>query len=208
MTLNVRQRQFAIGKRDSRVSAIKTAYLGPCTAFYGVDRHRGLVFLTHLDLHACGLGRLVHELKRHTDGDLSGFEIYLATGMSWWCRLLVAGFLGWVAHIVTLHSEWSSGAAVVTGLGVATFFFWSRATLYLRLWRSKAFSISDIKYLKAKRSFGYGRCGVTLDANSELVQTDPYPDNEACSKIRFGARDDSCCLGPISEAKGSLKRSA
>lgn len=205
MTLNVRQRQFAIGKRGSSVSTVDTAYLGPRIAFYGVDAERGLVFLSHLDFHAVGLDRLISDLKEHTEGDLSGFEVYLTTGMSWWFRLLIAALGGCVAKLVVPHSRWSVYGAVFTAVGATILFFWSQITLYYYLRKSKTFSIGHIRHLKTKRPLGFRRSGVKLDANSDLVQTGPYCDVRADSKSRFEAIEESCVVRPISRAEGSLR---
>lgn len=81
MTIKVRQREYAIGKRETNSSILITKNIWTCTGLYGIDKTNGVVFLAHFDFpYINALCELVAELKTHVNGDFSGFEIGIITG--------------------------------------------------------------------------------------------------------------------------------
>jgi hypothetical protein len=57
-TYNVRQRTFAVTTKRDRLSRLRTGYLGPCVAFYGLHAGKGVAFVSHVDGNLRGIGPL------------------------------------------------------------------------------------------------------------------------------------------------------
>ncbi|MEX3845588.1 hypothetical protein [Paraburkholderia sp. BR10882] len=88
-TYNVRQRTFAVTNKENRLSVLRTGYLGPCVAFYGIHTEKGVAFMSHVDGNLRGIDDLAARLKEETNGDLAGFSLYLSTNYTLLARFFV-----------------------------------------------------------------------------------------------------------------------
>lgn len=75
---DVRQRTFAVTTKTSRKHILRTGYIGPCVAFYGVN-DKGVAFMAHLDGSIGDSHLLTARLMHETKKDLSGFSLYFTT---------------------------------------------------------------------------------------------------------------------------------
>jgi len=98
--LNVKQRTFAIAKKGDLKTVLRTGYIGPCVAFYGINVDKGVAFMSHIDGKICGLKSMVEQLKHEADGDLQGFSLYLTTNHTFTLRILA------LVAIATFLMQW------------------------------------------------------------------------------------------------------
>lgn len=126
-TLNVRQGTFAVCKKGDRKSILRTGFIGPCVAFYGINADKGVAFMSHIDGKIFGLKAMVERLDRDAEGDLHGFSLYLTTNYTFTLRILVLA----LASILLSQLD---QLAVLDGLlivGILYFFFGSVVQVYL-----------------------------------------------------------------------------
>ncbi len=86
-TLNVRQGAFAIATTQDTLNRLRTGNLGPCVAFYGINRRAGVTFMSHVDGNLCGFRALEDRLSSATNGDLESFALYATTNYTMTARL-------------------------------------------------------------------------------------------------------------------------
>lgn len=167
MSIDVRQRQYAIGRRGTSSSALVTENIATCTGFIGIDKKSGVVFLCHLDTFRCclNLPDLVADLRNHVD-DLSGFELFTVGGIST-ATCFVYSCL--IAGISTYFGHFEIG---VTALVMTLWFGATRLTLSRQLRRSKAFKCEPISLGKLTLGNLFKNFGVLVDADS---LGDPVP---------------------------------
>ncbi|HDR9083930.1 TPA: hypothetical protein QDA98_006613, partial [Burkholderia vietnamiensis] len=92
----VNERDYQIGETGTPLAVLKTGWLFSCLAFYGRDHAKGVSFLCHLDWGNLGMDPMIDELKKserlkdpNTNiADLSGFELYVTSGLNWLTRVI------------------------------------------------------------------------------------------------------------------------
>lgn len=189
--VEVREREYEIGEKGTGVNVLKTGYLLPCIAFYGVNRDRGLVFLCHIDCHARGIDRIARDLKARTDGDRRGFELYVTSGMNPIMRVAAAVFFAFfVKQICHDHKMWAD----IAYAGVAYAFFGPLLFGYAQLWwHFRTFA-------KPRFLWGFGgRVEVTVDTSKGIPDRPKFERGTSAesSKSKFEPRKGSCALKPI-----------
>jgi hypothetical protein len=85
LTVDVRQRAYAFGKRDSTSVRLQTGNIGSCYVLYGKDEKNGVIFLSHFDTVLCvfGLPAIINDL-RVAGCDLKNFKLYVSSGVWPW----------------------------------------------------------------------------------------------------------------------------
>ena len=169
--LNVKQRTFAVAKRDDRQSVLRTGNLGPCVAFYGIDRTRGIAFMSHVDGKTLGLNLMAKRLLAEAEGDLSGFELYITTNYTLTLRMV--GLVVLICICLSLIDKWQLLiAAIALGAVFCHLFFTSMALAYIfaRIW-FKTWKIA----LRMPKQF-QGQIEVEVDATSSIGPDVPRRD--------------------------------
>lgn len=155
-TLNVRQGAFAIATKQDTLNRLRTGNLGPCVAFYGINRRAGVTFMSHVDGNLCGFRALEDRLSSATNGDLESFALYATTNYTMTARLgclaLVCAAYPWLPLWL-----WLGLIAVVVGFGCASL-------LQIYIFARRAFGTWRVK-LCTPLQFS-GRVEVSLDAAS------------------------------------------
>lgn len=181
-TLNVRQRQYAIAKRGDSQSVLRTGYLGPCVAFYGVNPSKGVAFMSHVDGKVSGLKAMVEQLKLHVDGDLEGFSLYITTNFTCTLRIILL-----FAAVYFLYAGWHSDWWLVWFIGFlggAFLCFGSIAQIY---W------VASVRFhtLKVRLNNPWqfsGRVEVSIDASAKTWPSTPIKESrsQSASEALFG----------------------
>jgi hypothetical protein len=196
--VEVREREYEIGEKGTPVNVLKTGFLLPCVAFYGINPDRGLVFVCHIDCHARGISRIVRDLDVRTGGDRRGFDVYVTSGLNPIERI-AAGFLFvWFIEHICQHSPLLAGIAYV---GLAYCLFGPMLFGYAQLWWYFR-TLARPRFL-----WGFGRrVEVTVDTSKRVPDHPSFERGNAAtiSKAKFGFRKESCALAPINRATDML----
>lgn len=115
-----------MAKRDPK-PVLRTGYIGPCVAFYGVNPDKGIAFMSHIDGNIVGLQEMSKQLDKASNKDLKGFFLFATSNYSWPLRLAIL-LLPVLGHFIGLIS--AAEAAVLIGIS-ALYLFWSLALVYL-----------------------------------------------------------------------------
>lgn len=118
-TLDVKERTFAIAKKGERKTILRSGYLGPCVAFYGINAHKGVAFMSHVDGNIYGMKRMVEQLELEADGDLKGFSLYLTTNYT-----LAVRVIGLACIIAFIIIWWLLNDVSALVLTTAVLAFW------------------------------------------------------------------------------------
>jgi len=181
-TLNVRQRQFAIAKEGDGKRVLRTGFLGPCVAFYGVNASKGVAFMSHVDGKICGLKTLVEQLKHDADGDLRGFSLFLTTNYTFTLRIIALVLIAVLLWVYGTGPWWLSALFF---LMPAAFCFASIAQIY---WLARI-RFKTWKVLLNNPWQVSGRVEVSIDASSKTGPNNPIKESrsEDDSKDLFGS---------------------
>lgn len=144
-TIPVRQHAYALLNANSGASKLETHKVNFCTAFCGVNKKKGIAFLTHLDVpsSAKAIDEICYKLENEYGG-LNGFELRYASLVGPFTRILLSLGCGALA--------WDQGQSldayirILLGLFTSAVAFWYFAWPQLRM------------YVAAKRRF---QCKVT-----------------------------------------------
>lgn len=161
----VRQRQWEVARSDSNRSRLYSQNYGPCSAFAGVDRENGWVFLCHFDTFRSvdAIDDLIEELRR-LGADFNQFELHTASSY-WWPRT-------WL--VSTLVSWFIPGPLFFLVVALAIAFSSTRLYLLVTIWKRKGFGIFPIHH----GSFLYSRFRVTADADAREIVAQRYSGKE------------------------------
>ncbi|TDY25977.1 peptidase M50B-like protein [Paraburkholderia sp. BL6665CI2N2] len=98
IAVDVRQRGYAIAKRDAAPSKLVTGNIRTCIAFYGKDDKNGVTFLSHFDrpCSVFGLSELIKDLKR-SGCDLRQCKLYTVSGVWPYTQIILFLIAGVIA---------------------------------------------------------------------------------------------------------------
>lgn len=176
MTVDVRQRQYAIGLRGTDSRILVTENISTCTGLAGIDAGNGVVFLFHFDLllSSSSLKLALEELKKHVK-DLKGFQLYMVAGIS--PRVMGSLFV-FTAVLLTMHL-WVFGFMSLLLISVFSF---TRLHLRYILWKSKEFNLKPVWFAHTTSKFGVGLTGVRVDADSGQAP-EAYSHDSKCDRF-------------------------
>lgn len=100
VTIEVRQREYAIGLRGTDSSVLTTENIWTCTGLVGINQQRGAAFLCHLDtpFSVPGLAKLASDLQPY--GGLGSFTLFWTTGSPPWMTWVMAFAPGFTRHYI------------------------------------------------------------------------------------------------------------
>jgi len=169
---------FAVTTKQEELSILRTGFLGPCVAFYGINEKKGIAFMSHVDANLFGMGGLRDRLKEVAEGDLDGFSLYVTTNYTLTIRVISLILVCTSFRFVPL-AGWLAALAFVV-----MFSFASLIQIYV-------FSAITFKTLcvKPRTPFQiWGRVEVTVDAASKVGPDKPRKEVISTdeSKDRYG----------------------
>jgi len=160
---NVPQRCYeVIGPKDVQTCLV-TRNVNFCTAFIGVNKADGLVFMCHLDMPttANALGELV-ALIREENGSLADFEIYALSMFPPCIRFFGILLLSWFVHAI-------AGPAIAAACFalLAWFCSWAQFKCY---WAARKYFHTQIKWVMPSGFAGIFRTmGVAVDPTAQKI---------------------------------------
>lgn len=184
-THDVRQRTFAVARKFDPKTILRTGFLGPCVAFYGINPNKGVVFMSHIDGRVCGLESMVDELKHAADGDIQGFNLYLTTNYTFSLRLVVLALLALVASLLP-------GPDAYLFSGIFSVFFYLFFGSIIQIYIFSLYWFRTWKVLPKNPFQLFGRVEVSVDACSVIGPGEPRQDMLADSKARYKAHSGFC----------------
>ncbi|MDH4418271.1 MAG: hypothetical protein QE485_13695 [Acidovorax sp.] len=151
-----------IGPKDVQTCLV-TRNVNFCTAFIGVSKADGLVFMCHLDMPttANALGELV-ALIRGENGSLADFELYALSMFPPCMRFFGILLLSWFVHVIAGPAIAAACFALLTW-----FSSWAQFKCY---WAARNYFHARIKWIMPSGFAGIFRTmGVAVDTTTQKV---------------------------------------